>query len=394
MKSSRIRLSIFILIFSFGVNTCIHSAIVESQVAFYTELLTIHFDSETLTPSIDYLGGQNIKNFQNSLEHTDVQPLLEDLKKYKDRFNLNDWLYYDMMLKTINTIASKKSSLERQLICWHLLSKAGYNTRLTFKASEAFVYVSTIESIFETPMIMDGETKFINLTSVHRPIADPTIELDLYGDHLNPSGKAFSFDIKSLPILRSKPKLRRLIFQANNKSYDIDILLDENAFEIMQHYPIVEEIKYVKLPLSQSLQSSLIPQIKDYIKELPEKEALQFIVSFTRTAFQYKDDLNYFGKSKPMISDELFHYPYSDCEDRSALFYNLTKELLGLPMIVIAYDDHLTIAVASTEVLGPSIIYGNKKYYICDPTGPNNTNEIGNPPKGYEKRSFSILGKG
>jgi len=92
-----------------------------------------------------------------------------------------------------------------------------------------------------------------------------------------------------------------------------------------------------------------------------------------------------------MIGDELFHYPYSDCEDRSALFYYLVDELLHLPMIVVAYEDHLTIAVATTKSIGKPIYFENKNYFICDPTGPNNSEEIGHAPIGYRNKAFEIL---
>jgi hypothetical protein len=134
-----------------------------------------------------------------------------------------------------------------------------------------------------------------------------------------------------------------------------------------------------------------LPQFQEILKNKTEKEALEILASFTRSAFQYKNDNDYFGKNKPMIGDEVFYYPYSDCEDRSALFYYLVNELLRLPMIVIAYDDHLTIAVATSRSLGDAIYFKNKKYYICDPTGPSNSEKIGKAPVGYTHQKFEIL---
>ena len=118
---------------------------------------------------------------------------------------------------------------------------------------------------------------------------------------------------------------------------------------------------------------------------------LEIITAFTRSAFNYKTDENHFGRSKPMIREEVFYYPYSDCEDRVAVFFGLVKELLNLPMLVIAFPDHLTIGVALDQPIGPAIRHKGKKYYICDPTGPNNSYEIGRIPKGYERKSFEIL---
>jgi hypothetical protein len=159
----------------------------------------------------------------------------------------------------------------------------------------------------------------------------------------------------------------------------------------MEHSPLFEEAKYNQTPLSNSASNSLLPQFKEIFKFKTEIEALEIIAIFTRSAFRYKDDQDYFGRNKPMIGDELFHYPYSDCEDQSALFYYLVDELLQLPMIVIAYYDHLTIAVAITKSIGKPIRFENRKYLICDPTEPHNPEKIENAPNGYRNRSFEVL---
>ena len=53
-----------------------------------------------------------------------------------------------------------------------------------------------------------------------------------------------------------------------------------------------------------------------------------------------------------MIPDEVLHYPVSDCEDRSALYFALVRDLLNLPVVAIAYNDHLSVAVALELPLG------------------------------------------
>jgi hypothetical protein len=59
-------------------------------------------------------------------------------------------------------------------------------------------------------------------------------------------------------------------------------------------------------------------------------------------------------------------------DDQSALFYYLVDELFQLLIIVIAYEDHLTIAIATTKYIGESIHFENKNYYIYDLIGSNN----------------------
>ena len=46
------------------------------------------------------------------------------------------------------------------------------------------------------------------------------------------------------------------------------------------------------------------------------------------------------------------------------------RDLLGLDVALVYYTGHLASAVAFTEgeVYGDYMVYGNKRYYICDPT--------------------------
>jgi hypothetical protein len=61
-------------------------------------------------------------------------------------------------------------------------------------------------------------------------------------------------------------------------------------------------------------------------------------------------------------------YDQSDCEDRAALFFYLVKEIYDLPMIVLAFPKHVTIAVKFDKPIGKPIIYNGIEYSVCEPT--------------------------
>ena len=361
------------------------------SLEFYSEKINVDYYSNIVLETNLSVNERAIVDYYREMEKTRYQTLLNDLHFHKNRLKLNDWLFYELIQEAVEKIYVGKTNQQKTLNCWFLLTKAGFNTRLTYLNHQIYLYAYSLDEIFETPMIEDNEKSFINLTTIHHSSNTKGIILNMLSFAPNPDGKPFSFDLSQLPQLKPDAKSTTLRFKSMDSQYVVSVNFDHNLIRMMEKYPIFEELKYIQTPLSTLATESLLPQLKRLLRNKTEKEALEVLVSFTRSAFSYKDDHDHFGKNKPMIGDELFHYPFSDCEDRSALFYFLVKELLQLPMIVIAYEDHLTIAVATSTNIGDPIMYLGNTYYICDPTGPYNSSEVGRAPIGYEQKKFEIL---
>ncbi len=382
---SNIAIAVFFLLFF----TKLEAA--STQIRFYSQVLPIEYDPSLIIAEKPRCNDKSIVEFYDKLNDADYQSLLTALNKHRNFLNLNDWLYYELLRNSVNKIFQNKSELQKTLTTWFLLSKSGYDTRLTYLQNEAFVYVYTQDNLFEVPMIEERGRLYINLSSLNQKSNSYASEVFMLDFMANKNGSAFSFYLDHLPKLVSDIQERTFRFNWREQSFEINAKVDLTIIELMKKYPVIDEAKYLETPLSKPLAQSILPQLQKIIKDRSDKEALEILVAFTRSAFKYKEDHDYFGKSKPMIADEVFHYPYSDCEDRSALFYNLVKSLLDLPMIMVAYPDHLTIAVALSQPVGKPIRYNGKKYYICDPTGPSNSTEIGLVPKNYQSKSFEIL---
>ena len=95
---------------------------------------------------------------------------------------------------------------------------------------------------------------------------------------------------------------------------------------------------------------------------------MDYLMRFTRNAFLYEDDQKVFGKEKRMSPEQTLLNEYSDCDDRAALFFYLVKEIFDLPMIVLLYPTHVSIAVKFDKPRGKTIVYKGNKYSICEPT--------------------------
>jgi hypothetical protein len=364
----------------------------EVTVDFYGERVSLMFHSDM---DIQYSGSireESMIGYYKRLERSSFYIILDELDKYKRAYNLNDWLYYKLMKAAVKEYYRGGSKAQIELTTWFLLSKKGWNTRLAYSGPNVFVYVFTEDELFEIPMIDDDGKTFVNLTGIG---LKNKLRQGIYMLNFTPgpNGAAFSFYLESLPRFQPNQETRSFSFYFKDQKYQIDILVDKRIKLLMDDYPIFAENEYLEVPFSETVENSLIPQLKVFLKGKSEAEALEFLVAFTRSSFRYKKDQEYFGDSKPMIAEEVFHYPFSDCEDRSALFYRLVKELLDLPMLIIAYPEHLTIAVAFSPKKGGDVIrFKGRNYYICDPTGPVNSTEIGWVPKEFRNASFEIIG--
>lgn len=362
------------------------------QVSFFSEEFSLQYSKNMLVPLPKVPKEQDMVAFYQAMERTDYQVFLQELEQKKERLQLNDWLFFDLMKSSLQKIIGPDKPANIELSGWFLLSKAGFDTRLTYLKDKQFVYVYTDDEVFEVPMITEKGRNYANLTSISysRKSNEALYMLNFVP---NAKGRSFGFYLDQLPLLKTNVMSKHFSFDYNGQTYELDIDVDQTTGEVMKTYPFIEEQQYLQIPLSSTVSGSLLPRLKNWMTGLSKRETLELLVAFTRSSFQYKEDKAFFGRSKPMIADEVFLYPYSDCEDRSALFFCLVRELVDLPMIIVAFPDHLTIGVALDEAIGKAIRFEGKDYYICDPTGPVNSTAIGEFPNGYEKSKFKIIGK-
>lgn len=163
----------------------------ESSVAltFYSEQLNLAYNSDMLAARCARVEDKAITAYYHQLEKTNYRTLLDDLLQQQKHLQLNDWLFFQLLHSGVQKIAAQKSALERELICWFLLSQAGFDTRLTYLTNRVFVYVYSPDEIFEVPIIEENGRNYVNLTSIQK--SDRPETLYLLNFIPRPNGKAF-----------------------------------------------------------------------------------------------------------------------------------------------------------------------------------------------------------
>ena len=175
--------------------------------------------------------------------------------------------------------------------------------------------------------------------------------------------------MKELPRLSAEDATRTLKAQ-QYPEVQVTVDISKGLMEFMKDYPRCNDWNaYALASLSEQAKASLYPALRQNIKGKNKVEAVNILLNFVQTAFDYKTDEQQFGKERPLFGDETLYYPFCDCEDRSILFSILVRELLGLDVILLNYPEHLATAVRfDNDVQGDYVMLESKRYVVCDPT--------------------------
>ncbi|HPG10656.1 MAG TPA: hypothetical protein PLU37_03940 [Chitinophagaceae bacterium] len=371
-----------------------------------TNSLSISFDffgtpvSISVDPAFKVSSGYSpdaveIADFFEKISKTDYQPVIYQLLAIKSRLQLEDWPYYQLIRNVAEKISPKAGNYYRYtLYKWFLMDQSGYETALKTSNDKLLFYIRCDENIYNIPGYYKNDKQFICL-NYHD-----------YGNHVdfqkerfteispveNASLRSFSYKITRLPDFNtSSYKERDISFQINDNEYRFKIKLNNEIKTLFANYPVVDYESYFNIPLSKETYESLIPVLKNQVSGMNKKAGVDFLMRFTRYAFMFAPDSKQFGGEKRLSPEETLLYDKSDCDDRAALFFYLVKEIYNLPMIVLAYPEHVTIAVKFAKPVGTPVVYKGEKYSVCEPTPQKTDLRIGQSIPGLNHSSFEVV---
>lgn len=318
---------------------------------------------------------------------------MQALLNYKSSYNPDDWLYYQAVRKLAQYISPKAENYYRYTFYkWWLLVHSGYEARLTYSGNQLLFYVQSDENVYNIPSRLRDGKQYVCLN--YHDYGTIDFENNRFTEvtlPLQDKPKPFSYKVTRLPDFNRQDYTEKEIkFNYYENSYSFRIKLNPQVKTIFTNYPVVDYELQCNMPLSQSTFESLIPSLKKVIKKLNEKDGVDFIMHFTRYAFLFKPDQEIFGGEKRMSPEQTLLYEYSDCEDRVALFFYLVKEIYNLPMLVLTYPKHVTIAVNFKKSYGKTIEHNGLKYSICEPSPQRVNLQIGQLLPELSKTSYEI----
>lgn len=332
--------------------------------------------------------------FYNKISVSNTTELISSLKNYKEKYKLNDWIYYQLIRKTAEEISPKADNYFRYtLYKWFLLSKCGYDARLAVGNNQVIFYVKNEEDIKDIPFFLIQNKKYMCLNyhdygkmfkqaNAYKPV-------DIFFPEAQNS---FSYKVTTMPDFTPENYQEKDVeFSYRQKIYHFKLQVNADVQAIFKNYPGVDFETYFNIPLSKETYSSLIPILRNNLRGMNEKKGVDYLMRFTRYAFLYENDEQNFGKEKRLSPEETLLNKYSDCDDRAALFFYLVKEIYNLPMIALLYPTHLTMAVQFNKPVGNFILYNGKKYSFCEPTPQTQDLKIGQISNKLKNIKYEIV---
>ena len=338
---------------------------------FYDGTFNFELDRSSNIKFSGPLSDSTVNEFYASMERSNYKPVLRQLLNYKEKHQLNDWIYYQLIRKTAQLISPKAENYHRYtLYKWFFLAKSGYDARLGIGENRLIFYVRNNENINDIPFFMEDGHKYMCL-NYH-----DYVKIDFIKEQIKPakilipeSKMAFSYKVTRMPDFKPETYTQKDInFEYDKRSYHFQVKLNPAVEGIFANYPGVDFESYFNIPLSNETYSSLIPILKKNISSMNQRKGVDYLMRFTRYAFLYQSDDENYGKEKRLSPEQTLLSKYSDCDDRAALFFYLVKEIYNMPMIALLYPTHISMAVQFDKPFGRSIIFNGEKYSICEST--------------------------
>ena len=298
----------------------------------------------------------------NAMDNT-----IRDFLALRLKMQLCDWAY----LNLIDTFAKAfcGHGNEAVIMAAFIYSKSGYKMRLGRYCEKLYLLYGSKHGIYEKGyIVIEG----IN----YYPLDDKVERMEI-SDFSFPQEQSMSLYIENAQKFTIRPSAKRKLASEQYHDVTIDSQVNLNLIQFYNTYPSSEVNgnfmtrwkMYADTPMDESVSQMLYPDIKNKIEGLSDVQAVNQILNWVQTAFQYEYDDKVWGHDRAFFAEETLYYPYCDCEDRAILFTRLVRDLLGLKCILVYYPGHLASAVClKQQVNGDYISLDGDVYTICDPT--------------------------
>lgn len=304
-------------------------------------------------------------NQWRSFKKEEAHNLIPAFKHLASVYGLNDYLTFRLIRSYINSRYPDAHPTARVALEHYLLANMGYDVRVAIDDSKTpLLLIPFSQDVYARPFLMFGSQKYY----VYQPDGIRLRQNASISTCKLPSdvdlGRPLDLRIEAL-ALPEKPKEFSLSYGDLTLTGEVN----ENVMNVVYEYPQMSTSGFAVSQLSPALRADLVDQLKQQLAGLNEREAVDKLLQFTQSAFDYATDQDFHGFEKPYFLEEILYYPKCDCEDRSIFYTYMLWNVLGVENHLLAYPGHESASVhLNSSVKGDGYEWQGKTYYISDPT--------------------------
>ena len=291
----------------------------------------------------------------------DYKALVDDCRKVKKELNLNDWGIFLFVREASKTLCTDENAAV--VMQQFLLNELGYKSKMARRAdrNQMLLFVAADCQVYGHPYFTKDGLNYYNLTS------NESCQFYMCQEDSPKAKSKLNMQVNHAPALNAG--MVNSVHKNRSGSVAVSVDVPKSLMEFYGSMPQCDYSVYVNAKVNPSVASKVLSTLAPLVNGKGEAEAANLLINFVQTGFQYATDQEQFGYEKPFFVEELFYYPYCDCEDRSVLYSYLVRNLLKLDVVLLDYPNHIATAVCFNEnVSGDFVTVGGKKYVVCDPT--------------------------
>ena len=333
-------------------------------IDFFGQNLLIKADPRLIDFSLGKPGQNEVARFWRKVTETNYGDLMLQMNVIKEQLNLNDWGMYQL-INQFSARISPNNNNTRILYNWFLMTVSGFQSRLAYseKANKLYLLVPSVNNVFGCQFLKFNGQEYYFIANIGEEVGSVLTYDEEYGN----AKKRMNLAVTKPLSFREKYVTKKLTFSPDFPEMELNVPQNEMAFYAT--YPQTDFYVTMSAPMNPGIKEALMNYFAKYAKGKNPVETVAILLEFTQKAFPYKTDQAQFGYEKWDFPDEIFHYPFSDCDDRAALLSWLVYNIAGLDVIGILFPGHVSTAVLfPNEVPGDFVVSKQKKYTICDGT--------------------------
>ncbi len=304
---------------------------------------------------------ENASKLWTEFAELNYNHFLYQVSEVANTLNLNNWAYYQLIKECSQQIYPSSPNLQIAFQ-WTMLNRSRYKAKVGFNDKELFLLLPSIYNMYNIDFVILNSTKYYIIDGDGNEIQtyqDDFPEADIIMD------VSINRPFNTNPIKKS----RDYHFTYEGVKHTLKLDYDEEMIRFYKTIPLSEIIVYFNSVVCERTKTSVKKAFEPLLDGKGDIESANLLLSFTQQAFGYKTDQYAYGTERYFFADEVLHYQFSDCEDRSVLFSYLVKTLINKEVVAVGFPGHMATAIDfSDNPTGDYFNYKNRNFTISDPT--------------------------